>query len=220
MNITRSETLILAVPKGRILEELVPLLEKANIFPEKSFFNSEDRKLLFNSNIKGVQLIRVRSFDAATFVAYGGADMGAVGLDVLMEFNYPDIYSPLDLKIGKCRLSLARLKKEGKNFNKLSDQIKIATKYPEISRDFFAGKGLNVNCIKMNGAIELAPSLGLAENIVDLVSTGKTLNANGLVEVEKISDISSRLVVNRTAFKTRTNEVSEILSKFQEALNG
>jgi ATP phosphoribosyltransferase len=220
MNITRSETLILAVPKGRILEELVPLLEKANIFPEKSFFNSEDRKLLFNSNIKGVQLIRVRSFDAATFVAYGGADMGVVGLDVLMEFNYPEIYSPLDLKIGKCRLSLARLKKEGKNFNKLSDQIKIATKYPEISRDFFAGKGLNVNCIKMNGAIELAPSLGLAENIVDLVSTGKTLNANGLVEVEKISDISSRLVVNRTAFKTRTNEVSEILSKFQEALNG
>ena len=220
MNITRSETLILAVPKGRILEELVPLLEKANIFPEKSFFNSEDRKLLFNSNIKGVQLIRVRSFDAATFVAYGGADMGVVGLDVLMEFNYPEIYSPLDLKIGKCRLSLARLKKEGKNFNKLSDQIKIATKYPEISRDFFAGKGLNVNCIKMNGAIELAPSLGLAENIVDLVSTGKTLNANGLVEVEKISDISSRLVVNRTAFKTRTNGVSEILSKFQEALNG
>ncbi len=220
MNITRSETLILAVPKGRILEELVPLLEKANIFPEKSFFNSEDRKLLFNSNIKGLQLIRVRSFDAATFVAYGGADMGVVGLDVLMEFNYPEIYSPLDLKIGKCRLSLARLKKEGKNFNKLSDQIKIATKYPEISRDFFAGKGLNVNCIKMNGAIELAPSLGLAENIVDLVSTGKTLNANGLVEVEKISDISSRLVVNRTAFKTRTNEVSEILSKFQEALNG
>ena len=220
MNITRSETLILAVPKGRILEELVPLLEKANIFPEKSFFNSEDRKLLFNSNIKGVQLIRVRSFDAATFVAYGGADMGVVGLDVLMEFNYPEIYSPLDLKIGKCRLSLARLKKEGKNFNKLWDQIKIATKYPEISRDFFAGKGLNVNCIKMNGAIELAPSLGLAENIVDLVSTGKTLNANGLVEVEKISDISSRLVVNRTAFKTRTNEVSEILSKFQEALNG
>ena len=178
MNITRSETLILAVPKGRILEELVPLLEKANIFPEKSFFNSEDRKLLFNSNIKGVQLIRVRSFDAATFVAYGGADMGVVGLDVLMEFNYPEIYSPLDLKIGKCRLSLARLKKEGKNFNKLSDQIKIATKYPEISRDFFASKGLNVNCIKMNGAIELAPSLGLAENIVDLVSTGKTLNAN------------------------------------------
>ena len=220
MNITRSETLILAVPKGRILEELVPLLEKANIFPEKSFFNSEDRKLLFNSNIKGLQLIRVRSFDAATFVAYGGADMGVVGLDVLMEFNYPEIYSPLDLKIGKCRLSLARLKKEGKNFNKLSDQIKIATKYPEISRDFFAGKGLNVNCIKMNGAIELAHSLGLAENIVDLVSTGKTLNANGLVEVEKISDISSRLVVNRTAFKTRTNEVSEILSKFQEALNG
>ena len=220
MNITRSETLILAVPKGRILEELVPLLEKANIFPEKSFFNSEDRKLLFNSNIKGLQLIRVRSFDAATFVAYGGADMGVVGLDVLMEFNYPEIYSPLDLKIGKCRLSLARLKKEGKNFNKLSDQIKIATKYPEISRDFFAGKGLNFNCIKMNGAIELAPSLGLAENIVDLVSTGKTLNANGLVEVEKISDISSRLVVNRTAFKTRTNEVSEILSKFQEALNG
>jgi len=212
--------LILAVPKGRILEELVPLLEKANILPEKSFFNSEDRKLIFNSNIKGLQLIRVRSFDAATFVAYGGADMGVVGLDVLMEFNYPEIYSPLDLKIGKCRLSLARLKKEGKNFNKLWDQIKIATKYPGISRDFFAGKGLNVNCIKMNGAIELAPNLGLAENIVDLVSTGKTLNANGLVEVEKISDISSRLVVNRTAFKTRTNEISEILSKFQEALNG
>ena len=147
--------------------------------------------------------------------------MGVVGLDVLKEFDYPEIYSPVDLSIGKCRLSLARLKnmKKNKNYEQNWDLIKIASKYPKIAKKHFAKKGLSVNCIKMNGSIELAPSLGLAENIVDLVSTGKTLAANGLEEVERILDISSRLVVNRTAFKTRTNQVSEIILRFQEALN-
>ena len=222
MNILRSEMLILALPKGRILDELIPLMKVADIIPEKAFFDTEDRRLLFSSNINWLQLIRVRSFDAATFVAFGGADLGVVGLDVLLEFNYPELYSPLDLMIGKCRLSLAKLKNKStsNNYKEDWDQIKIASKYPEITKKYFAEKGINVNCIKINGAAELAPSLGLSDNIVDLVSSGKTLVANGLVETEKIADISSRLVVNRSAFKTRTKRVKEIISRFQEVLNG
>lgn len=222
MSIKRSETLIFALPRGRILQELIPLMNAANIVPEKAFFDLEDRRLLFTSNIDWLQLIRVRSFDAATFVAFGGADLGVVGSDVLLEFNYPELYAPLDLMIGKCRLSIAKLKRSlnDQDYKYTWDQIKIASKYPEITRKYFANKGLNINCIKMNGALELAPSLQLSDFIVDLVSSGRTLEANGLEEVDKIEDISSRLVVNRTAFKTRTNKIGEIISKFQGALDG
>ena len=222
MNIKRSEILIFALPKGRILEELMPLMKLTNIIPEKSFFDPKDRRLLFSSNIDWLQLIRVRSFDAATFVAFGGADLGVVGSDVLQEFNYPELYSPLDLMVGKCRLSLAKLKSDSidEDYKYAWDQIKIASKYPGITKEYFANKGLNVDCIKMSGAIELAPSLGLSNYIVDLVSSGKTLKANGLKEVDRIADISSRLVVNRTAFKTRTKKIAEIILRFKEALNG
>jgi ATP phosphoribosyltransferase len=217
MSNLRSENIILAVPKGRILEELVPLMKKSNIIPEQAFFDSSDRKLLFSSNLPWLKIIRVRSFDAATFVAFGGADIGVVGLDVLKEFNYPELYAPIDLNIGKCSLSIAQPKNYIENGNA---QLKIATKYPNITNEYFAEKGINVNCIKMNGAMEIAPKLDMADKIVDLVSSGMTMKANDLVEIERIVEITSHLVINRTAFKTRSENIRHIMGLFQEALIG
>jgi len=213
----RQEKIILAVPKGRILDELIPLLHKAGIVPEKSFFDNTNRKLLFSSNLSWLQIIRVRSFDAATFVAYGGADLGVVGYDVLKEFSYPEIYAPLDLKIGKCYLSVAKLKNDINQAENLP--IKIATKYPNITKDYYRSIGKNVYCIKMNGAMEIAPKLGLSDKIVDLVSSGETLKVNGLIEEEKILDITSHLIVNRSTFKTRSKKVRYIISLLEDALN-
>jgi len=217
MSNLRSENIILAIPKGRILEELVPLMKKSNIIPEQAFFDSSDRKLLFSSNLPWLKIIRVRSFDAATFVAFGGADIGVVGLDVLKEFNYPELYAPIDLNIGKCRLSIAQPKNYIENGNA---QLKIATKYPNITNEYFAEKGINVNCIKMNGAMEIAPKLDMADKIVDLVSSGMTMKVNDLVEIERIVEITSHLVINRTAFKTRSENIRHIMSLFQEVLIG
>tara|TARA_Y100001960_G_scaffold333668_1_gene440102 strand:+ start:2537 stop:3199 length:663 start_codon:yes stop_codon:yes gene_type:complete len=216
MSDNRSENIIMAVPKGRILEELVPLMKKAKIIPEKAFFDSKDRRLLFATNISWLKIIRVRSFDVATFVAFGGADIGVAGFDVLKEFNYPELYIPIDLKIGLCHLSIA----EPNNYNKNDNtQLKIATKYPNITNNYFAEKGINVNCIKMNGAMEIAPKLEMADKIVDLVSSGKTLIANDLVEIENILEVTSHLVINRTAFKTRYKNIRDIMTFFREALN-
>ncbi|PPR15368.1 MAG: ATP phosphoribosyltransferase [Alphaproteobacteria bacterium MarineAlpha9_Bin3] len=216
MSANRSENIIMAVPKGRILDELVPLMKKAKIIPEKAFFDTKDRRLLFSSNISWLKIIRVRSFDVATFVAFGGADIGVAGLDVLKEFNYPELYMPIDLKIGTCHLSIAELK----NYNKDDNiQLKIATKYPNITNSYFANKGINVNCIKINGAMEIAPNLEMADKIVDLVSSGKTLLANDLVEIENILNVTSHLVINRTAFKTRSKNIRDIMVFFREALN-
>ena len=217
MSKIRTENIILAVPKGRILEELVPLMKKANIIPEQAFFDSSDRRLLFSSNLPWLKIIRVRSFDAATFVAFGGADIGVVGLDVLKEFNYPELYAPVDLNIGRCRLSIAEPKNYIENENA---QLKIATKYPNISSRHYAEKGININCIKMNGAMEIAPTLDMADKIVDLVSSGMTMKANNLVEIEKILEITSHLVINRTSFKTRSENVRHIIGLFQEVLSG
>jgi len=212
----RYDKIILAVPKGRILDELIPLLNKAEIVPEKSFFDNNNRKLLFSSNLSWLKIIRVRSFDAATFVAYGGADMGVVGYDVLKEFDYPEIYAPIDLKIGKCHLSLAT----PKNYkNKDNSLIKIATKYPNITKAFYSLRGKNVNCIKMNGAMEIAPKLGLSDKIVDLVSSGMTLKANDLIEEEKILKVTSHFVVNRSAFKTRSKKIRYIMTLLQGAVD-
>ena len=216
MSANRAENIIMAVPKGRILDELVPLMKKAKIIPEKAFFDKKDRRLLFSSNISWLKIIRVRSFDVATFVAFGGADIGIAGLDVLKEFNYPELYMPINLKIGACHLSIAEPKKYNKDDN---IQLKIATKYPNITNNYFAGKGINVNCIKMNGAMEIAPKLEMADKIVDLVSSGKTLLANDLVEIENILNVTSHLVINRTAFKTRSKNIRDIMVFFREALN-
>ncbi|WP_417320286.1 ATP phosphoribosyltransferase [Emcibacter sp.] len=215
------EQMIMALPKGRILEEVMPIIRGAGIIPEADFDNPKSRKLAFDTNHPHLRIIRVRSFDVATFVAFGAAQMGVAGNDVLMEFDYPEIYAPLDLDIGHCRLSVAELA----DLSKTDDpsrwsHIRVATKYPNLTRKHFAARGVQAECIKLNGAMELAPSLGLCRRIVDLVSTGSTLKANGLVEIEKIVDITSRFIVNRTAFKTRNEEISEILSNIGEALNG
>ncbi len=211
--------LILALPKGRILEELLPLLKACNIIPEDDFTNSKSRKLRFTTNHENLDIIRVRAFDVATFVAYGGAHIGVVGSDAIEEFNYSDIYAPLDLNIGHCRLSVAmpREKAQEDDLNKAS-HIRIATKYPSISSRYFAKRGIQAECIKLNGAMEIAPSLGLSLRIVDLISTGSTLKANNMVETEKILDVSSRLIINRTIQKTRSQEISEWIEAFRSAV--
>jgi len=209
--------LILAVPKGRILKEVIPLLEKAGIEPESDFFDENSRSLQFKTNDPRLEIIRVRSFDVATFVAFGAAHLGICGNDVLMEFGYSEIYAPLDLRIGKCRISVA----EEEELSKTDDprrwsHVRVATKYPNITRRHFAARGVQAECIKLNGAMELAPRLGLCRRIVDLVSTGSTLKANGLVEVERIADITSRLIVNRPAFKTEAAEIGSWIDRMRD----
>jgi len=215
--VSADDPLILALPKGRILAELTPLLEEAGLRPEDAFFDERSRALRFDTNVPGLQIIRVRSFDVATFVAFGAAQLGVAGNDVLMEFDYPEIYAPVDLGIGHCRLSVAehRTLRQHDDPSRWS-HIRVATKYPGVTRRHFAERGVQAECIKLNGAMELAPSLGLCRRIVDLVSTGATLVANDLVEVERIADVTSRLVVNRAALKTRPREVHGWVERFAE----
>lgn len=212
-----TEKLVLALPKGRILKEVMPLVNKAGIIPEADFDNPKSRKLEFDTNIKNLTIIRVRAFDAATFVAFGAAHLGVVGNDVLQEFGYSDLYSPLDLNIGHCRLSLAMPEGEPDEDPKEWSHIRVATKYPNLTREYYAERGIQAECIKLNGAMELAPKLDLSRRIVDLVSTGGTLKANNLKEVEVLTHITSRLVVNRPAFKTRPQAVSYWIDRFREA---
>ena len=213
--------LVIALPKGRILDEAMPLVRAAGIIPEAAFDDPRSRQLVFATNHPHISIIRVRSFDVATFVAFGAAQLGICGNDVLMEFEYPEVYAPLDLGIGKCRLAVAEPKElvDGDD-PALWSHIRVATKYPEVTRRHFAARGVQAECVKLNGAMELAPALGLCRRIVDLVSTGSTLKANGLVEIEHIADITSRLIVNRTALKTRSAELSGWIDAFKGALDG
>lgn len=211
-----STPLVIALPKGRILDEVIPLLREVGIQPEDAFFDASSRKLQFACKGNNIQLIRVRSFDVATFVAFGAAHMGVVGSDVLNEFNYPDIYAPIDLGVGQCRLSLASTREvEGEDLSRAS-HVRVATKYPETTRRFFAERGIQAECIELSGAMELAPRLGLTPYIVDLVSSGRTLKENNLIEREVITKVSSRLIVHRTAFKTRNKEIDVLLGRFRE----
>ena len=216
-----NEKLILALPKGRILKEVMPVVRHAGIEPEPAFDDEDDRRLRFTTNLPGFDIIRVRSFDVATFVAFGAAHMGVCGNDVLMEFDYPEIYAPVDLGVGVCRLVVAEPEDmvEGDDPTTWST-LRVATKYPSLTQSHFAARGVQAECIKLNGAMELAPQLGLCRRIVDLVSTGATLKANGLVEVEQIAAITSRLAVNRAAWKTRPDEIGHWITKFREAVNG
>ena len=212
--------IIIAIPKGRILKDLTPILKKVNIIPEKEFFDINSRKILFSSNKKLIDFIKVRSFDVVNFVAYGGAHLGIVGLDVIEEFNYQEIYAPVNLDIGKCRLSIAEpLKMAMKDDPKTWTHLKIATKYPKITKKHFALRGVQAECLKLNGALEIAPKLDLSSRIVDLVSTGKTLKENGLIEVEKIMDITSYLIVNKNMAKTYPNKIKTIISSFRKVVN-
>ena len=237
---TATEKIILALPKGRILDEALPLVRRAGIEPEAAFADENSRQLRFITNVPEIDIIRVRSFDAATFVAFNAAQIGIAGNDVLMEFDYPELYAPLDLGIGRCRLSVAEpaALAPGDDPSRWS-HVRVATKYPNITRRHFARRGVQAECIKLNGAMELAPTLGLAPRIVDLVSSGRTLKenglveveviaevtsratlrANGLVEVERIAEISSRLIVNRAALKTQPVALGRWIDRFAEVVH-
>ena len=211
--------LVLALPKGRILEECEPLLTAAGIFPDTDYADESSRRLRFPTQDPNLDVVRVRSFDVATFVAFGGAQMGICGSDVLMEFDYPEIYAPLDLGIGGCRISVAEpAATAGMDDPSTWSRVRVATKYPNIARRHYAARGIHVDVVHLNGAMELAPGLGLTRQIVDLVATGSTLRANGLVETEVITQISSRLIVNRTALKTRPEEIGGWIARFRDAL--
>ena len=196
-----AQPLTFAVPKGRILDEALPVMARAGLVPESAFHDKSNRALAFACEGGQVRLIRVRAFDVATFVAFGAAQAGIVGSDVIEEFDFSELYAPVDLAIGHCRLSLAEPAGAVREAGHAS-HIRVATKYPNLTKRWFEGKGVQAECIKLNGAMELAPSLGLAGQIVDLVSSGQTLKDNGLVEVETIMDVSARLIVNRAALKT------------------
>ncbi|MGC1469946.1 MAG: ATP phosphoribosyltransferase [Sphingorhabdus sp.] len=210
--------IIFAIPKGRILDEALPLMQAAGIEPEATFFDKESRALMFATNDPGVQIIRVRAFDVATFVAHGAAQAGIVGSDVIDEFDYSELYAPVDLDIGHCRISVAEPAELAATDDPRSwSHVRVATKYPNLTRKHFAARGVQAECVKLNGAMEIAPLLGLSSRIVDLVSSGKTLKENGLVEVEKIADVSARLVANRAAFKT-DERVAALVEKFRAAV--
>jgi ATP phosphoribosyltransferase len=207
----------LALSKGRIFDDTLPLLRATGIEvledPEKS------RKLILPTSRADVQIIMVRASDVPTYVQYGGADLGVVGKDTLLETGVQGLYVPLDLKIAKCRVSVAV--REGFDYEaavKQGSRLKVATKYVNIAREFFASKGVHVDLIKLYGSMELAPLVGMADAIVDLVSTGSTLKANKLIEVERIMEISSRLVVNQTSLKTKQALLKPILTAFEKAV--
>lgn len=215
-----NDRLVLALPKGRILGEAIPLMRRAGIILEAAFDDPDDRQLRFKTNHEFLDVIRVRSFDVATFVAFGAAHLGIAGNDGLMEFDYSEIYAPLDLKIGRCRLIVAGPTEDyGREDPQLWSCIRIATKYPEITRRYFAARGVQAECIKLSGAVELAPAMGLCRQIVDLVQTGSTLKANGLVEIEHITDVTSRFIANRAALKTRPGAVGSWIERFREAID-
>ena len=212
-----NEALVLALPKGRILKEVMPLVRRAGIEPEAAFDDPSSRLLQFKTNHPHISIIRVRSFDVATFVAFGAAQIGVAGNDVLMEFDYPELYAPVDLDIGHCRISVAEpVELQAHDDPSRWSHVRVATKYPHITQAHFARRGVQAECIKLNGAMELAPGLGLCRRIVDLVSTGGTLKANGLVEIEVIAEVTSRLIVNRAAMKTRPREISGWIDRFRE----
>lgn len=213
---SRYGPLIFAVPKGRILEEAVPVMERAGVVPEAAFHDKHDRSLSFSDTGGTMRIFRVRAFDVATFVAFGAAQAGIVGSDVIEEFDYSELYAPVDLGIGACRLSVAEPVVPVEYKYGKASHLRVATKYPGITSRHFEKAGIQAECIKLNGAMELAPSSGLAGRIVDLVSTGQTLKSNGLVETEVIMQVTSRLIVNRAALKTDPR-VAALVERFRAA---
>tara|TARA_Y100001936_G_C15928777_1_gene588172 strand:+ start:340 stop:993 length:654 start_codon:yes stop_codon:yes gene_type:complete len=212
--------IIIAVPRGRIIEECKKIFEKTNFSPDPMLYDDSCRKLTFSSSDPDILFIKVRAFDVCTFVAFGASQIGIAGDDVVQEFDYSEVYAPLNLNIGHCRLSVAALKKLLKEEDPSTwSNIRVATKYPNITKDFFANKGIQVETIKLNGSMELAPSLSMCRRIVDLVSTGKTLEENGLKEVEKIMDVESKLIINRSAYKTKTKKIENIINTIKRVLN-
>lgn len=207
----------LALSKGRIFDETLPLLKAAGI--EVSEDPEKSRKLIIGTSNPNVRIVLVRATDVPTYVQHGGADLGVVGRDTLLEHGGQGLYQPLDLQIAKCRMSVAvRADFDYAGAVKQGSRIRVATKYTEIARQHFADKGVHVDLIKLYGSMELAPLTGLADAIVDLVSTGSTLKANNLVEVEQIMQISSRLVVNQAALKLKREPIRVIIDAIEAAV--
>lgn len=207
--------LTFAIPKGRILEKALPLMARAGIAPEAAFHDTANRALAFACADRTIRVIRVRAFDVATFVAHGAAQAGIVGSDVIEEFAYPELYAPVDLGIGHCRLAVAQ--PAGAPPATGASHLRVASKYPKLTRRHYERRGIQAEVVKLNGAMELAPGLGLAGQIVDLVSTGRTLADNGLVETETVLAVSARLIVNRTALKTDPR-IAELVDAFRAAV--
>ena len=208
-----SSHLVIALTKGRILEEVLPLFAQADILPIEDI--SKSRKLIFDTNLANVKLMVIRGSDVPTYVEFGSADMGVVGKDLILEYGSEGFYEPLDLKIAKCRLMTA----QPVNGQTSQGRLKIATKFTNIAKQYFAEKGQQIELIKLNGALELAPAMGLADAIVDIVDTGNTLRANGLEPRELITEVSSRVIVNKASMKIKNGVIREILGKLHRAVD-
>ncbi|MEN9726902.1 MAG: hypothetical protein RL434_1268 [Pseudomonadota bacterium] len=209
-----TDKLTLAVAKGRIFKEALPLLAAAGIVPTED--PEKSRKLILPTSDPAIEMVIVRATDVPTYVDYGGADLGIVGRDTLLEYEAGGFYEPLDLRISPCRLSVAGATPELLQRTRL----RVATKYPVITRRHFASKGVQTEIIKLYGSMELAPLVGLADCIVDLVDTGNTLRANGLLELEEICKVSSRLIVNKASLKTRHALATRLLGQLEALLAG
>ncbi len=214
---TSTQKLLMAIPKGRILKDLEPIFAKINLQIEDEFYQESTRKLVFDTSIASLQIIKVRSFDVATFVKFGVADIGICGLDVVEEFESKMIYRLLNLKIGNCRLSLASNKDSKIDFNEVS-HIRVATKYTNLATKFFAKRSIQAETIKLNGAIEIAPKIGLSDFIIDLVDSGQTLKANNMIEVIKILEVTSFLIANKTSFSTKNTAINQIIDLFRSKI--
>ena len=211
--------LICAVPKGRILKELGPLLTRAGATPAADLLDEDSRRLRFETADPGLEMVRVRPFDVATFVALGAAQIGICGADVLLEFDYDQVYAPLDLGIAQCRISVAEpAETAGQDDPRRWSRVTVATKYPNVTRRHFAARGVQAEIVALSGAMELAPTLGLSRLIVDLVASGATLKAHGLIEPEVIAPVTSRRLVNRTALKTRPEAIGHWIARFRQAM--
>jgi len=206
------QQVVIALTKGRILEECLPLLEQAGIHPRENI--SKSRKLLFETNLDNVRLMVIRGSDVPTYVEFGSADMGIAGKDLILEYGSDGFYEPLDLGIAACRLMTAQ--QVGREDR--PDRLRVATKFTNIAKRYFAEQGRQIELIKLNGALELAPAMGLADTIVDIVDTGKTLKANGLEPRELIARITSRVIVNKASMKIKNAHIMDILSKLRAAV--
>jgi len=208
----QQQPIVIALTKGRILQETLPLFEMAGIRPLDDI--SESRKLLFDTNLPDVRLMIIRGSDVPTYVEFGSADMGVAGKDLLLEYGEGGFYEPLDLQLARCRLMTAA--PVGKPPSR--GRLRVASKFVNIAKRYFAAEGIQAEIIKLNGALELAPAMGLADQIVDIVDTGNTLRANGMEPVNLIADISSRVIVNKAAMKMKHKRISELLESLADAV--
>jgi ATP phosphoribosyltransferase len=207
----------LALSKGRLLNPSILLLKKAGITQRD--LKADSRKLLFEDRKNGVRILIIRAKDVPTYVEHGAADMGIAGQDILMEQD-PDVYEPLDLQFGACRLVVARPEAKDSDSGWPRAKMRIATKYPRITENYFSRKGIPVEIIRLSGAIELAPAVGLAERVVDLVTTGKTLHENHLVEEQLVAECTAHLIVNRASLKTKMSEVMNLVDRIRKVVEG